>query len=217
MEAPASPQHEPRLVMIALLIAILVLWVLTVALVQGAKVRLLLVLVPIVAICAPISWWIVKTILYPVKTAEVAVPDSDEIVRLEFYGVLDWNRDNDSGRYLVLKSGVDEVRQSMTAFDWVHWPRTSIYLMGDGRIAALGPTYDDYVVDPKRRTIGTLRQGTASDTWTYFGAFDFKNNKLKFIPASEQRECTPTRGITDALATRPQGRDDRCRQEELKN
>ena len=194
-----------------------VLWILIFARVRGTKVRLLLVLVPIVAICAPISSCIVKTILFPVETAEVAVPDSDATVRLEFYGVLDWNHDHDSGRYLVLKSAAGEVRQNMSAFDWVHWPRTSIYLIDDGRIAVLGPTHDDYVVDPKRRTIDSLRYGTASDAWTYFGAFDFKDNKLKFIPASEQRECTPTRGITDASATRPQGRFDRCHQEELKN
>jgi hypothetical protein len=121
------------------------------------------------------------------------------------------------GRYLVLKSGAGEVRQGMSAFDWVHWPRTSIYVMGDGRISVLVPTYDDYVVDAKRRTIDGLREGTVSDSWTYFGAFDFKGNKLEFIPASEQRECTATRGITDPSATRPQGRDDQCHQEELTN
>jgi hypothetical protein len=27
---------------------------------------------------------------------------------------------------------------------------------------------------------------------TYFGAFDLRDKKLKFISASEQRECTPT-------------------------
>jgi hypothetical protein len=112
-------------------------------------------------------------------------------IRLEFYG-LDWS--NHSGRYLVVKNAAGEARQGMSAFDWTHWPRTSIYLIGDGRVAVLGPTYDDYVVDPKRRTIDSLWHGTRSDTWTYFGAFDFKDRKLMFIPASEQRECTATRG-----------------------
>jgi hypothetical protein len=108
--------------------------------------------------------------------------------------VVDWS--NDSGRYLVLRNGVGEVRQNMSAFDWVRWPRTSIYLIGDGRIAVLGPTYDDYVLDARRLTIEGLRAGTPSDTWAwaYFGAFDFNHNKLTFIPASEQRECTDTRG-----------------------
>ena len=49
--------------------------------------------------------------------------------------------------------------------------------MTDGS-AILGPTYDDYVVDPKGRTIDSLWHGTRSDTWTYFGAFDFNR---KFI------------------------------------
>jgi hypothetical protein len=204
-------------VMIALPAAILVLWGLIVASVRGTKLRLLLVLVPIAAICAPISSCIVKTILFPVEIAEVAVPDSAATVRLEFYGVLDWNQDNDSGRYLILKSAAGEVRHNMLAKDWVHWPRTSIYLMGDGRLAVLGPTYDDYVLDPKGPSIEELRAGTASGTWTYLGAFDFKQNKLDFIPASEQRECTDTRGMDYAWQTRPQGRSARCRQDELKS
>jgi hypothetical protein len=108
---------------------------------------------------------------------------------------------------------------------------SAIYVQPVGRVVAEGVTrlfmirkrritladVCDYVIDPKRRTIDGLRYGTASDTWTYFGAFDFKERKLEFIPASEQRECTPTRGITDIAATRPQGHFDRCHQEELKN
>jgi hypothetical protein len=194
-----------------------VLWILIFVKVRGTKVRLLLVLVPIVAICAPISSCIVKTILIPAETVEVAVPDLDVTLRLEFYRVLDWKLDKDARRYLVLRTTAGEVRRNMPAFDWVHWARTSIYQMGDGRIAVLGPTYDDYVVDPKRRTIDSLWYGTTSDTWIYFGAFDFKGERLMFIPASEQRECTPTRGITDPSATRPQGRADRCHQEDLRN
>src|SRR5260370_42143561 len=96
-----------------------VLWILIFAKVRGTKVRLLLVLVPILAICAPISSCIVKTILVPVETAEVPVPDLDATLRLEFYGVLDWNLDKDSGRYLVLKTAQGEVRRNMFAFDWV--------------------------------------------------------------------------------------------------
>jgi hypothetical protein len=196
--------------------AVAVLWTLIFAKVRGTKVRLLLlVLVPILAICAPISSGIVRTILVPVETAEVALPGLDATLRLEFYDVLDWR--NDSGRRLILTTATGEVRQHISAVDWAHWPRTSIYLLDDGRIAVLGPTYDDYIVDPKRRTIDGLWHGTASDTWRYFGAFDFKGQNLGFIPASEQRECTPTRGITDPTATRPQGRDDRCHQGELKN
>jgi hypothetical protein len=177
-------------------------------------ITLVLITLPILALCVPGSWCIVRSMLVPAETAEVALPNLEATIGLEFYGL---DGSNHSGRYVVVKNAAGEVRQGMSAFDWAHWPRTSIYLIGDGRVAVLGPTYDDYVVDPKRRTIDSLWYGIRSDTWTYFGAFDFKDKKLMFIPASEQRECTPTRGITDPSATRPQGRGDQCRQEELKN
>lgn len=183
--------------------------------VRGIKIRLLLIALPILALCAPVTSCMVRTVLIPVHTAEIAIPNSDTTIKLEFYGVLDWG--NDSGRYLFLRNSVGEVRQNTSAFDWVHWPRTSIYLIDDGRIAVLGPTYDDYVLDARKLTIEPLRAGSPSDTWTYFGAFDFNHNKLTFIPASEQRECTDTRGETYAWETRPQGRADRCRQGNLRN
>jgi hypothetical protein len=200
--------------MIPLAVVVVFLWTLIVASVRWIKIRLLLIALPVVALSAPVASCIVKTVLIPVESAEVAVPNSDTTIKLEFYRVLDWS--NNSGRYLVLRNGVGEVRQNMSAFDWVHWPRTSIYLISDGRIAVLGPTYDDYVLDARRLTIESLRAGTPSDTWTYFGAFDFNHNKLTFIPASDQRECTDTRGENYAWETRPQGRADRCRQEDLR-
>jgi hypothetical protein len=194
------------------------LWILIFAWIRRTKNRLVLatlvlITLPILALFIPASWYIVRSMLVPSETAEVALPNFDATLGLEFY--LTWG--NESGRYLVLRDAAGVIRKDMFAFDWAHWPRTSLYLIGDGRVAVLGPTYDDNVVDPKRRTIDGLWYGTPSDTWTYFGAFDFKNNKLAFIPASEQRECTPTRGITDPSDTRPQGRNDRCDQEALKN
>ncbi|UEM13424.1 hypothetical protein J4G43_003540 [Bradyrhizobium barranii subsp. barranii] len=176
-------------------------------------IALMLITAPILTLFIPVSWYIVRSMLVPAETAETVLPNSEATIGLEFY--LHWS--NDSGRYLVVRNAAGVIRQGMSAFDWTHWPRTSIYLIGDGRVAVLGPTYDDYMVDPKGRTIDTLRYGTPSDTWTYFGAFDFKNGKLAFIPALEQRECTATRGVTDSSAPRPQGRSDRCDQEALKN
>jgi hypothetical protein len=199
--------------MVQLAVAIIVFWILIAASVRAVKIRLLLFVIPIVVLCALVAWYVLKTLLIPAELAEVAVPGLDATVQLAFYYVLD----GDSGRYLYLRNAAGRVRKNMSAFDWVHWPRTSLYLMGDGRIAVLGPTYDDYVLDPKRLTIETLWQGTPSDTWTYFGAFDFNHNKLQFIPASEQRECTETRGVEDPGGTRPQGRAARCYQRDLKN
>lgn len=205
-------------IVIVCAIGIAVLLILILTRVQRAKARLLLVAlvlitVPILALCVPVSWYVVRSMFIPAKAAEIELPDLEATLGLEFY--LHWS--NDSGRYLIVRNSAGVVRQHMSAFDWTHWPRTSIYLINDGRVAVLGPTYDDYIVDPKRRTIETLWNGTPSDTWTYFGAFDFRNEKLVFISASEQRECTATRGVTDPSAARPQGRSDRCDQRTLNN
>lgn len=204
-------------IMIVGAVGVAVLWILIIARVQQTKARLLLmalvlITVPILSMCLPASWYVVRSILIPAKAAEIELPDLEATLGLEFY--LHWS--SDSGRYLVVRNSAGVVRQHMSAFYWTHWPRTSVYLIHDGRVAVLGPTYDDYIIDPKRRSIETLWNGTPSDTWTYFGAFDFRNEKLVFIPASEQRECTPTRGVTDPSAVRPQGRSDRCDQEALK-
>ncbi|MET4804405.1 hypothetical protein [Bradyrhizobium sp. LB11.1] len=196
---------------------IVVLLILILTRMQRTKARLLLIAlvitaVPILAVCIPASWYVVRSMLIPAKAAEIELPDLKSTLRLEFY--LHWS--TDSGRYLVVRNSAGVVRHHLAAFDWTHWPRTSVYLVNDGRVAVLGPTYDDYIVDPKRRSIEPLWNGTPSDTWTYFGAFDFRNEKLVFVPASEQRECTATRGITDPSAARPEGRSDRCDQEALK-
>lgn len=204
-------------IMIVAAAGLVVLLILIFTRVQRTKARLALVALvlitaPILTFCIPVSWYIVRSMLIPAKAAEIGLPDSDATLGLEFYS--HWS--NDSGRYLIVRNSAGVVRQHMSAFDWIHWPRTSIYLINDGRVAVLGPTYDDYIVDPKRRTIETLWNGTPSDTWTYFGAFDFRNENLVFIPGSDQRECTATRGVTDPSAARPQGRSDRCDQDALK-
>jgi len=204
-------------IMIVGAVGVAVLWILIIAGVQRTKARrllmaLVLIAVPILSMCIPASWYLVRSMLIPAKAAEIGLPDLEATLGLEFY--LHWS--SDSGRYLVVRNSAGVVRQHMSAFDWTHWPRTSVYLINDGRVAVLGPTYDDYIVDPKRRSIEPLWNGTPSDTWTYFGAFDFRNEKLVFIPASDQHECTPTRGVTDPSAARPQGRSDRCDQEALK-
>jgi hypothetical protein len=51
-----APQDDPiNLVMIALPVAIIILWILILASVRGTGIRLLLIILPIVAICVPIS------------------------------------------------------------------------------------------------------------------------------------------------------------------
>ena len=174
-----------------------------------------LLLAAIVMVCASVLFWNARNayyLRYPIERAEIAIRKADRsVLRLEYYGGDD---EQNAKGYLTFVDGLGEVRKKMEgSHDWVHWHRTSVYLMGDERIAVLGPGYDDYVVDPKRRTIADLRQGTASDDWAYLGAFDFADEYkgLKFIPASEeQRECTPTLGELHPWATRPQGRRVRC-------
>ena len=210
-------EEQSTSILIGSAVGVAGLWILILARVQQTKARLLLaalvlIMVPILALCIPASWYIVRSMLVPAKAAEIALPGLETTIRLEFY--LHWS--SDSGRYLAVRNAAGVIRRRMSAFDWTHWPRTSIYLIGDGRVAVLGPTYDDYIVDPRTRTIDTLWNGTPSDTWTYFGAFDFRNEKLVFIPTSEQRECTATRGVTDPSAARPQGRSDQCDQGALK-
>jgi hypothetical protein len=53
-------------------------------------------------------------------------PNLEATIGLEFYG-LDWS--NHSWRYLVVRNAAGEIQQGMSAFDWAHWPRTSIYLL----------------------------------------------------------------------------------------
>ncbi|MHC2801965.1 hypothetical protein ACVMII_001711 [Bradyrhizobium diazoefficiens] len=200
-------EEQSASIVIVSAVGIAVLLILILARVQRTEARLslvalVLITVPILALCIPASWYVVRSMLIPTKAAEIELADLEATLGLEFY--LHWS--SDSGRYLVVRNSAGVVRQHLSAFDWTHWPRTSVYLINDGRVAVLGPTYDDYIVDPKRRTIETLWNGTPSDTWTYFGAFDFRNEKLVFIPASEQRECTATRGVTEPSAARPEGR-----------
>ena len=199
--------------MVPVAIALLLLWLLwlwLIASARSAKIQLLIAAIPVLTICAPIASYIIQTRFVPAEEAEVVIPDSDATtIKLQFFRT-DYS---DGSRYLFFKTGSVEVRQEMSGMDeWVHWPRTSVYLMGDGRIAVLGPSYDDYVVDPKRQTITNLPNGTSSDTWIYFGAFDLKANhrRLRFVPASEQGECTPTLNEPNPSATRPQGRFARC-------
>jgi hypothetical protein len=206
--------------MIPFAIVLVLLWILLIASVRGIKIRLLLIAIPVAA-CAPIASCVIQTATFAAESAEVVVPNSGSSLKLEFDG--GWDEPNAKG-YLIFKNGVGEVRKKMEgSYDWVHWPRTSIYLMDDGRVSVLGTSFDDYVIDPKNLSIEVLPPTTPSNSWIYFGAFDFaeKYSGLMFIPASEERECTATRlnaeSSSKMVYTRPQGRRERCNRDELKN
>jgi hypothetical protein len=77
----------------------------------------------------------------------------------------------------------------------------------------LGTAYADYIVDLSDRTIKDLTGQVASDGWKYLGAFDGGRN-LRFIPATEQRECSATAVNGEepyAWAARPKSRQEWCR------
>src|ERR1700737_3927027 len=85
-------------IMIVSAVGIAVLWILILARVQRTKARLLLIAlvlitVPILALCIPASWYIVRSMLVPAETAETALPNLEATIGLEFY--LHWS--NDSG------------------------------------------------------------------------------------------------------------------------
>lgn len=206
--------------MIPVAIVLVSLWILIIASVRGIKTRLLLIAIPL-ALSAPIASYVLQTATFAAESAEVVVPNSGSTLKLEFDG--GWDEPNAKG-YLIFKNEVGEVRKKMEGSDdWVHWPRTSVYLMNDGRVSVLGTSFDDYVIDPKNLSIDVLPPTTPSNSWVYFGAFDFaeKYRGLVFIPASEERECTATRVNAEwsskMVYTRPQGRRERCNRNELKN
>jgi hypothetical protein len=151
----------------------------------------------------------------PAATAETFIPELKASVRLELYYTL---RDRDSGEYLVVEGPYGRATGTIGGvMEWAHWSRTSLYLTDDGKLAVLGTAYEDYIVDPSNSTIKGLVGQIASEHWTYLGAFD-GGHSLKFIPASEQRECNATAMHDEEpymWAARPHSRQERCRSSEL--
>jgi hypothetical protein len=161
----------------------------------------------------------VSAILYidlvPAYSADVRIAEINATVTLRFYWV--WDEMKDNGRYLTVSAPAGHVTANICGFDWAHWARTSVYLTEDHAVAVLGPQECDYIVRPPYRKVDRAFR-TASENWTYLGAFDFGSSGgrriLRFIPASEQRECIPMRGEPTAYewAPRNQARRDRCDQ-----
>jgi hypothetical protein len=149
--------------------------------------------------------------LVPVATAETFIPELKASVRLELYYRQD---DRDTGEYLVVNGPTGRTAGKIgSIMGWAQWSRTSLYLTEDRKLAMLGTTYADYIVDLSDRTIKDLTGQVASDGWKYLGAFDGGRN-LRFIPATEQRECNATAVNGEepyAWAARPKSRQEWCR------
>jgi len=187
-----------------------------------AKLGLAFLAVPVVVIATfalLVSGWVAyemaRSRLFPAASAKTFVPELNTSIEFELYSIME---DNDSGRYLTVSSPAGRFSGKISGFDWAHWSRTSLYMTEDHKIAVLGVSYSDHIVDPEKRTIDIMPPNVPSEAWTYLGAFDGGFN-LRFIPASEQRECNPTAMSEHEVppwAPRPQQWQEWCLQNDLR-
>jgi hypothetical protein len=146
---------------------------------------------PVVAFAAYIAYWSVV----PAYSASTQIADLQASLTLRFYYI--WDEQADHGRYLSMTTPGGRIRIAMTAFDWAHNSRTSLYVTPERRIGIIGPIGDDYLVSLDRPLTTTARG--PSDDWSYLGAFDFQlleggARRLRFVSAAEQAECIPMVG-----------------------
>jgi hypothetical protein len=155
----------------------------------------LLLLAPLALILPAVivvAGWIAHSAIVPAHSASAKIPDLETDLTLRFYYT--WDENADAGRYLYVNTPSGRIRIAMTAFDWAHNTRTSVYLTPERKIAVLGPEGDDYLVslDP----LTTKVAAGVSENWAYLGAFDFQpaedgGRPLRFVSAAEQAECIP--------------------------
>ena len=155
----------------------------------------------------------------PAHSAEVHIAEADATVRLDFYWV--WDEMADNGRYLTVTTPVGWIRQNVCGFDWAHWSRTSVYLTETRGIAVLGPDHCDYLFRLPLHKIERAFQ-VPSEGWIYLGAFELRSDgmlrRLRFVPATEERECIPMPGgsLWYDWAPRNQARRARCNASDLR-
>jgi hypothetical protein len=152
---------------------------------------------PIAAVVLVIGSYVVWTSFVPKHSADFHFNELNTTITLRFYMI--WDEDNDSGRYLTVKTPYGKVTQNMCGWDWAHRSRTNIYLTEDRKIEISGPDDCDYVVSTNPAKI-TPVISPSLDRWTYLGAFGFSAKGFRFIPASEEMQC---RWPTTHLLLRP--------------
>jgi hypothetical protein len=162
--------------------------------------RGILILIGVVLLVPAIlvALFIGRVSLLPAYSAATNIPELRASVRLRFYYI--WDVTSEQGRYLAIRAPTGSITIRMTAFDWAHNARTSLYLTPEHELAILGPIGDDHLVSVKPLK-STVPFRVQSENWTYLGAFDFTgypggsgDRELRFISASEQAECIPMRG-----------------------
>jgi hypothetical protein len=165
-------------------------------------------LVPSVLIAVFDAYW--RAV--PWHSASLEIGELQTRLTLRFYGM--WGHGADPGRQLTVRTPQGTTTVAMTAADWPHNARTSVYLTPDRQIAILGPIGDDYLVSLDPLTVSRARG--SGDNWTYLGAFDYEllprsERQLRFIKADEQAECIPMRGSdVDAWQARKAARQRDC-------
>jgi hypothetical protein len=135
----------------------------------------------------------IPTKLFPAHSAEFHIKELDATVGIQFYRL--WRVGDGDGRYLTVSTRHGHVTHEMCGFDWAHWSRTSVYLAGADQIAVVGAQECDYLISVEGLVVSRAFKVPSAD-WVYLGAFDFTASsgdpsarELRFVPASEQREC----------------------------
>jgi hypothetical protein len=164
----------------------------------------------VLAFPAAIALWFLYHRVVPAYSASTHISEIQTTVTLRFYYT-----DTDQGRYLYVKSPNGGIRIAMTAFDWAHDGRTSIYLTPQHKVGVAGPAGDDYLVSLDPPIVENARG--YSDDWAYLGAFDFgvgigTKRLLRFVSAAEEAECIPMRGAAiENFQVRKNARQKYCR------
>lgn len=132
----------------------------------------------------------------PAFAAQTVIHEVNARVKLEFYYVIDEGKG--SGRYLTIDTTKGSTTIPLTAFDWAHNARTSIYLTTTGMIGIVEPTSGrDILFSPETHSV-TEAHNMESQSWTYIGAFDYNgatyNREFRFYSREQQPECIPTLG-----------------------
>ena len=139
---------------------------------------LIIVGVPLVCLAAYLVYWSVV----PPYSATMQIPELRTTLTLRFFYI--WDEQTDHGRYLIIQTPRGHIKIAMTAFDWAHNSRTSVYLTPAREIAILGPMGDDRLVSLE--TLTTKNARGPSDDWTYLGAFDFETFQTPAAPVSRR-------------------------------
>jgi hypothetical protein len=80
----------------------------------------------VLAFPAAIAAWFLYYKIVPAYSASTYISETQTTLTLRFYYTEDENADH--GRYLYVSSPNGAIRIAMTAFDWAHNSRTSVYL-----------------------------------------------------------------------------------------